>query len=324
MGVAFRGDPKPKPMKGKRMNKPPLRVVCAVIQGDDGRVLIARRLPHQPLGGLWEFPGGKLEPGESEHDALARELEEEIGIQPLAASHWMNVRHHYPEREVVLHVWRVTAWQGKPEGRLGQPLDWVEPSALKVRDFPAANLPIVNALALPPRCLITGEADSDADFVARLERTLGLGLRMVILRGEQALRLADAALPRIRSAGGIAILNADPFDALRLGADGVHLNRRRLMALAARPEGLRWVGASCHDEAELAHAAKLGLDYAFLSPVLPTASHPGAETLGWPRFAALIADHALPVYALGGVGEAELPVAVGLGAQGVAGIRAWW
>jgi 8-oxo-dGTP diphosphatase len=307
------------------MNRSPLRVVCAVIEREDGHVLIARRLPHQPLGGLWEFPGGKLEPGESEREALARELEEEVGIIPAKAGHWMDVRHHYPERDVVLlHVWRVTEWQGMPEGRLGQPLDWVEPSALKLRDFPAANLPIVNALALPQRCLITGEAGSDADFIARLERTLGLGLRMVILRGEQALRLADAALPRIRSAGGIAILNADPFDALRLGADGVHLNRRRLMALAARPEGLRWVGASCHDEAELAHAAKLGLDYAFLSPVLPTASHPGAETLGWPRFAALIADHALPVYALGGVGEAELPVAVGLGAQGVAGIRAWW
>ncbi|MEW6729479.1 MAG: Nudix family hydrolase [Pseudomonadota bacterium] len=306
------------------MNKPPLRVVCAVIQGDDGRVLIARRLPHQPLGRLWEFPGGKLEPGESEHEALARELEEEVGIHPTKAGHWMDVHHHYPDRDVVLHVWRVAAWQGEPEGRLGQPLAWVEPAALPAHDFPAANLPIVNALALPPRCLITGEAGSDADFFARLERTLGLGLRMVILRGDQALRLADAALPRIRSAGGIAILNADPLDALRLGADGVHLNRRRLMALAARPEGLRWVGASCHDEAELAHAARLGLDYAFLSPVLPTASHPGAATLGWPRFAALIADHVLPVYALGGVGEAELPIALGHGAQGVAGIRAWW
>jgi 8-oxo-dGTP diphosphatase len=324
MEVACRGGPKPEPMKGKRMDKPPLRVVCAVIQGDDGRVLIARRLPHQPLGGLWEFPGGKLEPGESEHDALVRELEEEVGLRPLKAHHWMDVRHHYPEREVVLHVWRVSAWRGEPCGRLGQPLDWVEPAALKARDFPAANRPIVNALALPSRCLITGEVASEAEFLTRLERALGQGIRMVVLRGGQALALASHAIPLIRAAGASAILNADPETALRLGADGVHLNRHRLMAMSSRPEGLTWVGASCHDEVELAQAARLGLDYAFLSPVLPTASHPGAETLGWPRFAALIADHALPVYALGGVGEAELPVAVGLGAQGVAGIRAWW
>lgn len=306
------------------MDKPPLRVVCAIIQRQDGRVLIARRLPHQPLGGLWEFPGGKLEPGESEHEALVRELMEEIGIQPLKAHHWMDVRHPYPEREVVLHIWRVSAWEGEPCGRLGQLLDWVVPAALKTRDFPAANRPIVHALALPSRCLITGEAASEAEFLARLERALGLGVGMVVLRGTQALALASHVLPLIRAAGALAILNADPKTALRLEADGVHLNRHRLMAASSRPEGLSWVGASCHDEVELAQAAQLGLDYAFLSPVLPTASHPGAETLGWSRFAALIADHTLPVYALGGVGEAELPVAVGLGAQGVAGIRAWW
>ncbi|MDM7322559.1 MAG: Nudix family hydrolase [Gammaproteobacteria bacterium] len=306
------------------MAKPPLRVVCAVIQGTDGRVLIARRLSHQSLGGLWEFPGGKLEPGESEHEALVRELEEEVGIRPLTAHHWMDVRHHYPEREVVLHVWRVSTWQGEPYGRLGQSLDWIVPAALKARDFPAANRPIVNALVLPSRCLITGEAASEAEFLTRLERALGRGSGMVVLRGEQALALASHAISLIRAAGALAILHADPETALNLGADGVHLNRHRLMALTVRPEGLGWVGASCHDELELAQASRLELDYAFLSPVLPTASHPGAETLGWTRFAVLKAAYALPVYALGGVGEAELPTALACGAQGVAGIRAWW
>lgn len=304
--------------------KPPLRVVCAVIQHKDGRILIARRLPHQPLGGLWEFPGGKLELGESEQEALERELEEELGLVPTRAEHWMDVRHHYPDKEVVLHVWRVTGWRGEPEGRLGQPLTWSEPWALKERDFPAANLPIVNALSLPQRCLITGEAGSDGDFLVRLERALAAGIRMVILRGERARRLAGESIPLIRAAGGVAILNADPSEAAALGADGVHLNRHRLMTLDARPAGLRWVGASCHDASELGQAARLGLDYALLSPVLPTASHPGSEVLGWSRFADLVADHVLPVYALGGVGEEELPVALRHGAQGVAGIRAWW
>ncbi len=301
-----------------------LRVVCAVIQREDGDILIARRLPHQPLGGLWEFPGGKLEPGEREREALARELEEEVGLLPTEAVHWMDVHHHDPEREVMLHVWRVTGWRGEPEGRLGQPLEWVRAAALKARDFPAANAPVVNALALPSRCLITGEAASDAAFLEHLEAALARGVGMVILRGARALGLAGEGMARIRTAGALAILNADPAEALRLGMDGVHLNRHRLMTLRHRPPGLRWVGASCHDAPELAHAAALGLDYAFLSPVLPTASHPGAEPLGWPRFAGLAADHVLPVYALGGVGEPELAQALAHGAQGVTGIRAWW
>lgn len=301
-----------------------LRVVCAVIQRADGHVLIARRLPHQPLGGLWEFPGGKLEPGESEQAALARELEEEVGLNPTEASHWMDIHHRYPDKDVTLHVWRVTDWTGTFEGRLGQPLEWVSPAALKSREFPAANLSIVNALALPSRCLITGEADSDEAFIVHLDKGLNAGIRMVVLRRPRATEIAPRAVPLIHAHGALALLNGSPEDALRVGADGVHLNRHRLMALSARPEGLRWVGASCHDRAELAQAAALGLDYAFLSPVLPTASHPGAEPLGWSRFAELIADHVLPVYALGGVGEAELAEALEHGAQGVAGIRAWW
>lgn len=301
-----------------------LRVVCAVIQRDDGDILIARRLPHQPLGGLWEFPGGKLEDGETEHEALVRELDEEVGLQPTRAEHWMDVHHHYPEREVVLHVWRVTGWDGEPEGRLGQPLEWLAPALLRGRDFPAANRPIVNALALPQRCLITGDADSDADFIDRLDDVLTHGVGMVILRGERALKLAHESIQRIRRAGGLAIVNADSGQAASLEAEGVHFNRHRLMALDARPQGLRWVGASCHDDVELAQATRLGLDYALLSPVLATASHSEAAPLGWPRFAALTADHVLPVYALGGVGEAELATAIAHGAQGIAGIRAWW
>lgn len=306
------------------MTAPPLHVVCAVIRREDGRILIARRLPSQPLGGLWEFPGGKLEAGESEASGLARELEEELGIRPRRAVHWMDVRHANDEGELVLHVWRVSAWEGEPQGRLGQPLAWLAPQELAGRAMPDANAPIVRALGLPSRCLITGSADAQADFLARLEGALGRGLGMVVLRGEQALHLAGQAIPRIRAAGALAILNAEPMEARRLGADGVHLNRRRLMALEARPAGPGWVGASCHDARELAHAAALGLDYAFLSPVLPTTSHAQAQPLGWARFAECIADQPLPVYALGGVGEAELPIALAHGAHGVAGISAWW
>jgi len=307
-----------------------LHVVCAVIESADGQVLLAQRLSSQHLGGLWEFPGGKLEAGESQLEALARELDEELAIHPTQAEHWMDVRHHYADerlgREVVLHVWRVSAWQGLPVGRLGQPLQWV--AKLSLHDFavPEANRSIVNALVLPERCLITGDADSAEDFMQRLERALAAGLRLVVLRGELALSLLEGAAARIHAAGGRVLLNTTPehFQVAGAVADGLHLNRHALMALQARPAGVKWLSASCHDADELAQAQRLGLDFAVLSPVLPTQSHPGAPTLGWARFAALVSDHVLPIYALGGVGDAELATAKQHGAQGVAAIRAWW
>jgi len=312
------------------MKNSPLHVVCAVIESVDGQILLAQRLSSQHLGGLWEFPGGKLEAGESELEALARELDEELGIHPTQAEHWMDVRHHYADarlgREVVLHVWRVSAWQGSPVGRLGQPLQWAAKSMLHDFAVPEANRAIVNALVLPERCLITGDADSADDFFMRLERALAAGLRLVVLRGELALSLVEAAAARIHAEGGRVLLNTTPehFHVAGAAADGLHLNRHALMALEARPAGVQWLSASCHDALELAQAQRLHLDFAVLSPVLPTQSHPGAPALGWARFAELVSDHALPIYALGGVGDAEVPTAQGHGAQGVAAIRAWW
>ena len=307
-----------------------LHVVCAVIESASGEVLLARRLSHQHLAGLWEFPGGKQETDESEHDALLRELEEELGIRPTAASHWMDVHHHYADaqlgREVVLHVWRVSAWEGEPVGRLGQPLQWAPKSDLHDYAVPEANRAIVNALVLPERCLITGDADSADDYFLRLERALASGLRLVILRGEMALGLVEASVARVHAAGGRVLLNTTPehFQVLGGTADGLHLNRHALMALEARPAGVKWLSASCHDVHELTQASRLGLDFAVLSPVLPTQSHPGAPTLGWARFAELVSEHVLPTYALGGVGDADIATAQAHGAQGVAAIRAWW
>ena len=312
------------------MTGSPLHVVCAVIESADGRVLLAQRLPSQHLAGQWEFPGGKLEEGESELAALARELDEELGIHPTHAVHWMDVRHHYADstlgREVVLHVWRVSRWEREPVGLLGQPLQWVSKDDLHEFAVPEANRSIVNALVLPERCLITGDADCADDHFMRLERALTAGLRLVILRGDMALGLVDESVRRVHAVGGCVLLNTTPehFQAVGAVADGLHLNRHALMAQSMRPAGVRWLSASCHDADELAQAERLGLDFVVLSPVLPTQSHPGAPTLGWARFAQLADDHTLPVYALGGVGDEDISTAKAHGGQGVAAIRAWW
>lgn len=111
-----------------------------------GAILITRRPDHVHQGGLWEFPGGKVEAAESVEAALQRELDEELGITVQAAEPWLQIRHAYSDKTVLLDVWRVTAWRGEPQGREGQPLQWASPARLADFAFPAADEPIIARL----------------------------------------------------------------------------------------------------------------------------------------------------------------------------------
>lgn len=313
-----------------------LHVVAAAIRNTAGEYLLTRRGDHQHQGGLWEFPGGKVEPGETREAALARELQEELGITPRQARPLIGIPHAYGDKRVFLDVWLVTAYYGEPHPHEGQPMRWVPGPELSRLAFPAANRPILTALDLPARYLITPEPDTDARFLDHLEQALAAGIRLVQLRchglPEAALEaLAARALALVHRHGGRLLLNSDPALARRLGADGVHLSAARLRSLdpdavaslRAGPGGFL-VAASCHDADELARAAAIGADFAVLAPVAATRTHPEACPLGWDAFAALVRNTPLPVYALGGMGEADLAVAQTQGAQGIAAIRALW
>ena len=125
-----------------------LHVAVGVLTDVNGRILIARRPPELHQGGLWEFPGGKVEPGETLQCALVRELKEELGVTVKATEPLLEIRHDYGDREVFLDVHRVIAWQGEARGMEGQPLAWTLPAALGDFDFPAANVAIVEKLKL--------------------------------------------------------------------------------------------------------------------------------------------------------------------------------
>ncbi len=308
-----------------------VRVAVGVLQDERGRVLLARRPQAAHQGGLWEFPGGKVEPGETVEQALRRELMEELGVEPGHSRPLIRLAHDYGDRRVVLHAWLVRRWRGRPQGREGQPLRWVEPADLRRHPMPAADAPIVGAVRLPDLYAITPpRVEDEAAFLAALERTLAAGAKLVQLRLPQMApgrwrSLAARFLERCRLRGGIALVNAEPEEALRLGAEGVHLSSRRLMAL----ESLRGledlvVGASCHDRRELGKAVELGVDFAVLSPVLPTASHPGSAPLGWEGFRRLVEELPLPVFALGGMTPAMRRRAWAAGGQGIAAIRGLW
>ncbi|HEX4869937.1 MAG TPA: Nudix family hydrolase [Moraxellaceae bacterium] len=301
-------------------------VVAAVIRRD-GRILIAQRPRDKHMGGLWEFPGGKVEPGEDVRHALVRELEEELGITASACAPLIRITHDYPDKAVCLDVWEVTAFAGEPHGREGQSVRWVTEAELPAFDYPAANRPIVTAARLPGRYFISPPDLDAAGYRDWAEGALARGARLLLLR---APALAEAAhdalarelLARCRAAGAQLLLHGDPGRLAGVAADGVHLPAARLAALAARPDiGPRWLAASVHDAAELALAARAGVDFVTLSPVRETASHPGQAGMGWDAFAALVAKAQVPVYALGGMTADDVAAARAAGAQGVAGIH---
>jgi len=128
-----------------------VHVVAAVIRDGAGRVLLSRRADTAHQGGLWEFPGGKVEPGEARRAALERELREELAIAVVDAEALLQVNHDYGDLRVHLDVWYVTGFEGEPRGVEGQPLAWVATADLRDYAFPAANRAIVEALCKAPR-----------------------------------------------------------------------------------------------------------------------------------------------------------------------------
>jgi len=303
----------------------------------EGRVLIARRPDHVHQGGLLEFPGGKVEPGETVQQALVREIAEETGLRLSETSlkPVIGIRHDYGDKRVFLDVWRTSEASGEPEGREGQPVDWLEPDQLRDQDFPVANRPVIRALRLPGVLAITGAMTSQEDGLASLEsgleqlkasRATCVVLRAPGLSPEDYVRFASKAVALCTEQGLTPILHGSPgmFEAVP-GAGGLHLPWREARVLASRPlpESV-WLGVSCHDADQLTHAAALGADYVTLGPVQPTRSHPGRPAMGWERFEALVARAVIPVFALGGLGPGEENAVRRLGGQGVAGIRFWW
>ncbi len=295
------------------------------------KVFISQRALSSPLGGKWEFPGGKLAPGETALAGLKRELWEELGIEVQEAAPLMRVPHTYPDLDVLLDVWCVKRYHGEPRGKLGQATRWVELSALAVDEFPAADRPIIRRLQLPHLYLITDtECLARTDFLSRLEEALQAGARLIQLRAphlanEEFYDLARAVTGLGSKYGATVLLNADPEAVMRCGAAGVHLNSRRLWSCERRPlPPALWVAASCHNETELVQAQKIDADFVVLGPVQETKSHPQAVPLGWERFAALCRATTLPIYALGGMTVGDLSRAEAAGAIGVAMISAIW
>ena len=304
----------------------PLHVAVAVLRNTEGKILLSRRRKGTHLAGLWEFPGGKLEAGESLSDALQREIREELGIRILTHRPLIRISHSYPEKEVVLDVHLVNAWQGTAAGMEGQQIAWVTAEEIDDYPLPPADRPIVTAIRLPSRYLITPPlVEDESVFLQQLEASLQQGIRLLQLRlpgydKQQLASLAERVNALCHSSGAVLMLKDESL-ARRFGC-GLHLDSSQLRAMRSRsfPQQ-QLLAASCHTQQELAHAVSMGVDFATLSPVQPTTTHPQAQPLGWDRFSEMVTPATLPVYALGGMQADDTQQAWRCGAQGIAAIR---
>jgi len=307
----------------------PVDVAVAVLIRSDGAALLARRPASKVYAGYWEFPGGKVEPGEDVADALRREIREELGIEIESVHPWITRVFAYPHATVRLHFYRVYAWRGEPRALEHQAIAWQRAETPDLVPMLPANGPVLRTLSLPEEYGITHAGDLGENlFFLRLEARLRSGLKLIQIREKKLARealkqFAGRVLALARAHGARVLVNSDFEVARRIGADGVHLTAAQLRGAAARPD-VPWCGASCHSSEELRRAQALGVDFAVLGPVRSTPSHPDAVPLGWDGFRQIAAGASIPVYALGGVLPGDLDRARGCGAHGLAMVRGAW
>jgi|SRR5688572_16251917 8-oxo-dGTP diphosphatase len=295
-----------------------IEVAAAVILRADGAFLLAQRPAGKVYEGYWEFPGGKVEPGEPLAAALARELHEELGIEVEAAYPWITRVFAYPHGTVRLNFFRVTRWRGEPHPREDQAIAWQDAATTLAPMLPA-NAPVLASLSLPADYAITDAARlGTAVMLDRLERRLEQGLRLLQIREPAGAERDSFTRQAILLAHryGCKVMVKTPF----ADADGIHFTSAELMALRARPLGLL-AAASCHTRQELEQAMQLELDFAVVGPVNEKS---GSRPLGWAGFQRIIQSTTLPVFAIGGVTSADREDAWRAGAHGLAMIRGAW
>ncbi len=305
--------------------------VGVIYNSDKDKVLITKRTAKQHLAGLWEFPGGKLEDSEDVMSALSRELYEELGIVVKYAKQFTTISYDYPDKKILLDIWEVSEWSGEPASRENQEIAWSRISELNKYEFPEANKHIIQTLSLSSVYVISQESYEDtARLLSIASECFSAGLKLFQLRlnsrnnGDFSVlvkKLAELA----KKNNAKLIINGVPSDVSTYNIDGLHLKSNVLMEYDNRPISEDYIlGASCHNEEELAHAERLNVNYAFISPVFKTNSHPEQNAIGWDKFSKLAKKINFPVYALGGMTPADLKIAKSYNAYGVAMIGAVW
>ncbi|HCK04537.1 MAG TPA: Nudix family hydrolase [Methylophilaceae bacterium] len=306
-----------------------IKAAVGILIDSDNRVLLAQRPEAKTWSSWWEFPGGKLEENESPRDALTRELKEEIGIDVIVSERWVTRTYSYDEHNVTLYFFKVTLWSGKPASMENQNLRWVSPLEVDKSTILPPNVFILNALSFPDCYAITNiEETSKKLFYKQLLAQLNQGLKLIQIREKNLLPIdlleaCKEILEICKPFSAKLILNSNIKLAYDLKVDGIHLTSLELKNLIDKPKNLI-IGASCHSIEDIRNAEEKGVDFAVLSPVQKTISHPKNKPMGWAAFSKIINNSNIPVYALGGMKKINIKDAHSFGSVGIASQREIW
>lgn len=311
-----------------------VHVAVAVIKNSDGQYFIAKRPQDSHQGGLWEFPGGKIETNESVLEALERELLEEVGITPVKATPLIQIHHDYSDKSVLLDVWQIENFTGVASGNEGQQTKWINKTDFSCYDFPLANLPIIKAIQLPDKYMITGQFKDEIELLNRLNISIHKGIKLIQFRASNLneksyFNYAKKMYTKCEKKGVRLLLNTSVNNFKKYSAHkfshGLHLKSKELQHYSdGNIDENLLISTSVHNHEELIRAEEKDVDFIVLSPVNKTLSHPNSVPLGWDKFKLLTGKAKIPVYALGGMKEDDLSVAKNSGGQGIAAIGEFW
>ena len=313
-----------------------VEVAVGLLRRDD-KVCLSLRQSHQHLANLWEFPGGKVEQGETAQEALSREFSEELGVETTNWQPLITVPWHYEKVSVRLQVFQTEQFSGEPQGLEGQQVEWCSTSDLSKKSFPKANRGILTALALPNIYMSIGDYENEQACLAQFNRALEQGVQFAQLKSrglsdEAFIQLANLLADRAVSfsaegvKGAKLMLNASPEMLLFVpNAAGIQLSSSQAENYQERPVADdKLLAVSTHSREQIEHALAIGADVILISPINKTTVHPDLAPLGWQGLKALVADIPVPVYALGGMQLNDLSQALNVGAHGVMLTKGVW
>jgi len=307
-------------------------IAVGIVFNQRQQILISKRNSNEHLPGYWEFPGGKVEAGESFKLALRRELAEEIGITVNSAIKFIELRHDYYDRHLHFQFFKVLNFSDEIQACEDQQLRWVSLNELNAIQFPQANRAVINALTLPAYYMIADEKFFDKNLVSSVRRQLENGVNVIQHRADRDtdkssyLKNANEIKKICQQYSAKFIMNCPLEWIVEDEFCHIHLSSELLKKVYTNGKNSfkhDLFSASCHDETEVKMANELDVRCILIGAVNPTESHPNGAVLGWKRFSELCFYSHNPVYALGGMQLDDYKNALMYGAQGVAAIRAF-
>lgn len=305
------------------------KISLAVMVNSQGQILLSQRKKGLHLEGLWEFPGGKLFPGESFKQALRRETKEELNFKLGECKKLIDFNYSYPDRELHFQVFIVPVENVVIQHAENQTIRWLEKSQLQTLDLPDANEIICNALLMPDLYMIADHEILGDKIIAVVEKQLQCGVRIVQYRitdeyfSEQHIEIGRQLKTLCNKHSATLVLNSNWQLWQSIQPHGVHIKSCDLSKYKDFQQQIPFqaLSAACHNEHDVEWINRLAINSAIVGSVLPTQTHPQGATMGWVGFSRLCQKINKPVYAIGGCKPTDVDTSQVYGGQGIAAIR---